>query len=188
MSVVTNTIIFTDASCHTPASGSPHTWEAFAFILLAIEIWHDSGQKAAAYSPRDNLHSTISTVSQAAWWSQNLFIRRTRTFCIEPEVIGACTAGLNGVFVPVQVLWSTSLFACFDSGESAWLSVRTHTCFCDRHILPSTIYQLELWKFGIDSPELTNQKTKQNKTKHFGWQQCKLIFPFLHKKIHNSFL
>lgn len=93
-----------------------------------------------------------------------IYTQNTDILRKEPELIGACTAGLNSVFVPVQVLWSTSLFATsWDSGDSAWLSVRTHTCFCDRHILPSTIYQLELWKFRIDSPELINQKKPPQK-------------------------
>lgn len=37
-SAATNTIIVTDASRYSPASGSPHTWEAFTFILFAVEV------------------------------------------------------------------------------------------------------------------------------------------------------
>lgn len=66
-SAATNTIIVTDASCYSPASGSPHTWEAFTFILFAVEVWHDSGQKTMAYSPGDN---HISSPSSAKWTRQ----------------------------------------------------------------------------------------------------------------------
>lgn len=136
----------------------PHTWKSFTFILFDIEIGMTAGRKPQL-TARCIITSSVhhqqsdpgSLVIPKLIYTQNMDI-----LCKEPEVIGACTAGLNSVFVPVQVLWSSSLFTCWDSEDSAclsvrthtcfcaWLSVSAHTCFCDRQILPSTIYQLEL--------------------------------------------
>lgn len=67
-SAATNTIVVvTDASRYSPAAGSPHTWEALTFILFAVEVWHDSGQKTLAYSPG---HNHISTPPSAKWTRQ----------------------------------------------------------------------------------------------------------------------
>lgn len=61
---------------------------------------------------------------------QLIYTQNMDILCKEPEVIGACTAGLNSVSVPVQVLWSSSLFTCWDSGDSACLSQDPHLFLC----------------------------------------------------------
>lgn len=158
MSFVTNTIISTDASRHTLASGSPHTWETFTFIPSDIETGVTEGRKpqlTARWIITSSFHPQPSDPGSLVI-PKLIYTQNMDSLCKEPEVIGACTASLNSVSVPVQVLWSSSLFTCWDSGDSAclsvrthtcfhaWLSVSAHTCFCDRQILPSTIHQLEL--------------------------------------------
>lgn len=132
MSFITNTIISTDASPHTPASGSPHTWEAFTFIPSDIETGVTEGRKPqlpARWIITSSFHPQPSDPGSLVI-PQLIYTQNMDILCKEPEVIGACTAGLNSVSVPVQVLWSSSLFTCWDSGDSACLSQDPHLFLC----------------------------------------------------------
>lgn len=132
MSFITNTIISTDASPHTPASGSPHTWEAFTFIPSDIETGVTEDRKPqlpARWIITSSFHPQPSDPGSLVI-PQLIYTQNMDILCKEPEVIGACTAGLNSVSVPVQVLWSSSLFTCWDSGDSACLSQDPHLFLC----------------------------------------------------------
>lgn len=95
----------------------------------------------------------------------------------EPEVTRACTAGLNSVFVAMQMLWSSGVGPLRQWGQCLSSESVPHLFLCDR----DTLYLPPSISLYFESLRLT-ALSLLTKKHHFGWQQCKLIFPFLLEK------